>query len=334
MGDVAMCVPVIRRLLEAYPALRLSFVSQSAFAPLFEGIDRLTFLPADLKGTHRGISGIWQLFRELQSAGPFDGVADLHQVLRSGMLDSLFRLKGTPVSVINKGRREKYALTRRTQKHLQPLPPTFDRYAAVFAQLGLAVDLKHALKPNADQAVPSRMIPADRKRIGIAPFAKHRGKTWPAERMRRVVELLADRGDIEVLLFGGGAVETEVLSKWSGEINGVTSLAGKYSLKDELHIISELDLMVSMDSANMHLASMFGVPVVSVWGATHPYAGFLGWGQDMSNVIQSDLDCRPCSVFGNKPCFKGTYECMTTIEPEIVVKKILTTLALDRGPSG
>ena len=329
MGDVAMCVPVIRRLLETYPALRLSFVSQSAFAPLFEGIDRLTFLPADLKGAHRGISGIWQLFRELQAAGPFDGVADLHQVLRSGMLDSLFRLKGTPVSVINKGRREKYALTRRTQKHLRPLPSTFDRYAAVFAQLGLAVDLQHSLNSNADQSVPSRLVTDHRKRIGIAPFAKHRGKTWPAERMRRVVELLAERGDIEVLLFGGGAAEAEILSTWSGEIPGVISLAGKYSLKEELQIISGLDLMVSMDSANMHLASMYGIPVVSVWGATHPYAGFLGWGQDMSNVIQSDLDCRPCSVFGNKPCFKGTYECMTSIEPELVTKKILTTLALD-----
>lgn len=324
-----MCVPVIRRLLETYPALRLSFVSQSAFAPLFEGIDRLTFLPADLKGAHRGISGIWQLFRELQAAGPFDGVADLHQVLRSGMLDSLFRLKGTPISVINKGRREKYALTRRTQKHLRPLPSTFDRYAAVFAQLGLGVDLEHSLNSNADQSVPSKLVTDHRKRIGIAPFAKHRGKTWPAERMRRVVELLAERGDIEVLLFGGGAVEAEILSTWSGEIPGVISLAGKYSLKEELQIISGLDLMVSMDSANMHLASMYGIPVVSVWGATHPYAGFLGWGQDMSNVIQSDLDCRPCSVFGNKPCFKGTYECMTSIEPELVTKKILTTLALD-----
>lgn len=329
MGDVAMCVPVIRRLLEAYPALRLSFVSQSAFAPLFEGIDRLTFLPADLKGTHRGISGIWQLFRELQAAGPFDGVADLHQVLRSGMLDSLFRLKGTPVSVINKGRREKYALTRRTQKHLQPLPSTFERYAAVFTQLGLVVDLEGRMQAQEDHPEPARSVSLDRKRIGIAPFAKHRGKTWPAGLMRRVVELLAERGDIEVLLFGGGAVEKDILSTWSGEIPGVISLAGKYSLKEELQIISNLDLMVSMDSANMHLASMFGVPVVSVWGATHPYAGFLGWGQDMSNVIQSDLDCRPCSVFGNKPCFKGTYECMTSIVPEIVVKKILTTLALD-----
>lgn len=147
--------------------------------------------------------------------------------------------------------------------------------------------------------------------------------------MRRVVEWLASRGDIDILLFGGGAVETEVLSTWSREIPGVICLAGKHSLKEELQIISRLDLMVSMDSANMHLASMFGVPVVSVWGATHPYAGFLGWGQDMSNVIQSDLDCRPCSVFGNKPCFKGTYECMTSIEPELVLKKILTTLRLD-----
>lgn len=329
MGDVAMCVPVLRRLLEAHPEVRLSVVSQAAFAHLFDGIDRLTFLPADLKGLHRGIAGIWQLFRELQAAGPFDGVADLHQVLRSGMLDSLFRLKGIPVSVINKGRKDKYALTRRAQKILQPLDSTFDRYAAVFAQLGLIVDPKGRMPPGAAQPVPSKLATSDRKRIGIAPFAKHRGKTWPAERMRRVVEWLASRGDIDILLFGGGALETEVLSTWSREIPRVICLAGKHSLKEELQIISHLDLMVSMDSANMHLASMFGVPVVSVWGATHPYAGFLGWGQEMSNVIQSDLDCRPCSVFGNKPCYKGTYECMTSIEPELVLKKILTTLRLD-----
>ena len=329
MGDVAMCVPVIRRLLEAYPALRLSFVSQASFAPLFEGIDRLTFLPADLKGTHRGISGIWQLFRELQASGPFDGVADLHQVLRSGMLDSLFRLKGIPVSVIDKGRQAKSALTRRTQKHVHPLVSTFYRYAQVFAKLGVDLDLEHTALPDADHHKSVITTSIDRKRIGIAPFAKHRGKTWPVERMRKVVESLAGRGDIDILLFGGGTTETEILSTWSHEIPGVICLAGKQSLQEELRIISDLDLMVSMDSANMHLASLFGVPVVSVWGATHPYAGFLGWGQDLANVIQSDMDCRPCSVFGNKPCYKGTYECMTSIEPELVSKKILTTLSLD-----
>ena len=329
MGDVAMCVPVLRRLLEAHPDLRLSVVSQAAFAPLFDGIDRLTFLPAELKGLHRGIAGIWQLFRELQAAGPFDGVADLHQVLRSGMLDSLFRLKGIPVSVINKGRREKYALTRRTQKHLQPLPSTFHRYAAVFAQLGLPVDPESTLTSSVRDPSAGHLELVGRKRIGIAPFAKHQSKTWPQERMRRVVESLSNRGDIDIYLFGGGQSEIGILSAWANDIQGLHCLAGKYTLAEELHIISGLDLMVSMDSANMHLASMFGCPVVSVWGATHPYAGFLGWGQDMSNVIQSDLDCRPCSVFGNKPCYKGTYECMTSIEPELVLKKILTTLHLD-----
>jgi len=329
MGDVAMCVPVIRRLLEAHPELRLTFVSQAAFAPLFDGIDRLRFFPADLKGGHRGFTGIWKLFKELQHVGPVDGVADLHQVLRSGMLDSLFRLKGIPVSVIDKGRREKQAITRRTNKRMVPLPSTFSRYAGVFKQLGFPVDLDRGLTSKVGDPTYGDPKLVGRKRVGIAPFAKHPGKSWPAERMRRVVESLSNRGDIDIYLFGGGKSEVGILSGWANDIPGLHCLAGKYTLTEELHIISGLDLMVSMDSANMHLASMFGVPVVSVWGATHPYAGFLGWGQDPVNVIQSDLDCRPCSVFGNKPCYKGTYECMTSIEPEQVLKKILTALCLD-----
>jgi ADP-heptose:LPS heptosyltransferase len=329
MGDVAMCVPIIRRVLEAYPDLRFTFVSQKAFAPLFQGIDRLRFFPADLKGDHRGFSGIWKLFKQLQFAGPFDGVADLHQVLRTGMLDTLFRLKGIPVSVIDKGRREKQAMTRRANKRMVPLPSTFSRYAGVFKQLGFPVDLDRGLTSNVGDPTSGHSKSVGRKRVGIAPFAKHPGKSWPAERMRRVVESLSNRDDIDIYLFGGGKSEVGILSGWANDIPGLHCLAGKYTLTEELHIISGLDLMVSMDSANMHLASMFGVPVVSVWGATHPHAGFLGWGQDPGNVIQSDIGCRPCSVFGNKPCYKGTYECMTSIEPEMVTKKILTNLSLD-----
>ena len=77
--------------------------------------------------------------------------------------------------------------------------------------------------------------------------------------------------------------------------------------------MSHLDVMLSMDSANMHLASLTGIPVVSVWGATHPMAGFLGYNQDPENVIQIDLECRPCSIYGNKPCQRGDYACLQNI---------------------
>ena len=90
--------------------------------------------------------------------------------------------------------------------------------------------------------------------------------------------------------------------------------------------MSHLEVMLSMDSANMHLASLTGIPVVSVWGATHPLAGFMGWNQSKDNAIQVDLDCRPCSIFGQKPCKRGDYACLNQIKPETIVEKINTLL--------
>ena len=94
------------------------------------------------------------------------------------------------------------------------------------------------------------------------------------------------------------------------------------NLQEELVLMSHLDVMVSMDSANMHLASLVHVPVVSVWGATHPYAGFMGWNQDDDMTVQVQLPCRPCSVFGNKACYRGDMACMNRITPEMIINKV------------
>ena len=86
--------------------------------------------------------------------------------------------------------------------------------------------------------------------------------------------------------------------------------------------MSHLDVMLSMDSSNMHMASLTATPVVSVWGATHPYGGFMGWKQPAENAIQADLDCRPCSIYGKRPCRRGDLACMNLIRPEIIIEKI------------
>ncbi len=77
-----------------------------------------------------------------------------------------------------------------------------------------------------------------------------------------------------------------------------------------------------MDSANMHLAALAGTPTVSVWGATHPYCGFRGWRQKEELTVQLPMDCRPCSVFGNKPCLRGDYLCLAAIKPELILNKV------------
>jgi len=103
-------------------------------------------------------------------------------------------------------------------------------------------------------------------------------------------------------------------------------MVGKLNMSQELALMSQLDIMYSMDSANMHLASLVNTPVISLWGATHPYAGFMGWNQSTDNAIQVDLSCRPCSVYGQKPCFRKDYACLFQITPEQIILRIENAL--------
>ena len=164
--------------------------------------------------------------------------------------------------------------------------------------------------------------PNDQHWIGIAPFAAHVGKILPAETIGQVITHLAARTDYRIFLFGGGEREKALMEHWSQGLDNVTSMAGKLKLDGELALMSHLDLMVSMDSANMHLASLVGIPVISIWGATHPAAGFMGWGQEEEHTIQVPLACRPCSIYGNRPCKRGDYACLHSIRAEQIIEKI------------
>lgn len=328
LGDVAMTVPVLQNLLQQHPQVELTVVSTAFHAPLFGGMDRLHFVAADLKGRHKGFTGLFRLYRELKSLRSFDAVADLHNVLRTQILRFFFTLNGTRWVAQDKGRREKKALTRSENKILQPLKSTFRRYADVFDALGLPVQLEteSGLKPKPALPVFMQQEQATGKRmIGIAPFAQFERKTYPEEKMKEVVHMLVQHRDIKVYLLGGKN-EVHLLQKWKTGIPELTVVAGSMSFEAELHFIANLDVVVSMDSANMHLASLYGVPVVSIWGATHPYAGFYGWGQDTSNAVQIELACRPCSVFGNKAGPRKDLACMQGIAPLYVYQKVMTLL--------
>ena len=323
MGDVAMTVPVLKNALEQNPHLQITVVSNAFFAPLFAGLERCNFFPAHLKTTHKGASGIYELFRELVKEYKFDAVADLHSVLRSSLLRTLFSLSGYKTAVIDKGRKEKKELTRKENKIFKQLTTSHERYAQVFKKLRIDVVLDNSKPVYNKQPLPNSIAPffqQGKKTIGVAPFAQHREKMYPLEKMKTVVQTLAQNNNI--ILFGGGAEETTALKQWSHDVPNTANAAGHYSFAKELAIISNLDTMISMDSANMHLASLYNVPVISIWGATHPFAGFYGWGQSEKNIVSVDLSCRPCSVFGNKPCWRGDHACMNEIEERMIIDKI------------
>ncbi len=329
LGDVAMTVPVIKLVLQQNPHLNITFVSNGFVQPLFEGINRLQFFAVEPKGKHKGIKGIYKLSQELKKSASFDAVADLHNVLRTKMLRTFFSFSGFTISVINKGRNEKKELTRIKHKKLRPLKSTFQRYAEVFEKLGLPVNLNEFERPNTPSFSEdlTQLKSKGFKLVGVAPFAKHAEKMYPLQQIQEVIELLISRENIIVYLFGSKD-QASLLDTWHNG-NNIISLAGKMSLQKELEAIAALDIMVTMDSANMHLASLSGVPVVSVWGSTHPFAGFYGWQQPLENAVQVDLYCRPCSVFGNRKCYRGDLACLHSINPETIVKKVQTVLNKD-----
>ncbi len=320
-----MTVPVIRNLVNQDPDLHIYFVGQTYMQPLFAGLDRVQFYSVDIK-KWKGLRRIYQLSRQIKNDISFDAIADLHDSLRTKLLR--FFLKGLfkklPVAVIDKGRSEKEELTRPVNKKLRPLKTTFQRYADVFAGIGLPLEL-NIEKGIAHPIKNTELLPFENKGqkiIGVAPFARHAAKLYPLERMKEVVRILSQRPGTEILLFGSKA-EAELTGQWEKEMQHVYSVAGKKSFTEELNVISQLDIMISMDSANMHLAALFGVPVISIWGGTHPWLGFYGWGQLMDNAIQLDLPCRPSSVFGNKPCpVHGDKGCMEGITPEMIIEKV------------
>lgn len=331
LGDVAMTVPVLYSLATQYPDLRIGVVSRKGFSPLFERLpENVYFIPADFKGEHKGIAGLRKLFRELRKM-KFDGVADLHDVLRTRFLRTLFRFAGVRTAHIHKGRKEKRALTRRRHKVCKPLKTSFDRYKEVFNTLGFSPSMNFvSLFDNKRESTSRIQAIAGEKEgmqwIGIAPFAKHAGKNYPLSSMKEVMARLSQKGNVKIFLFGGGKEEEALLSEWEQTFPNTISLPGKLKMSGELELMNRLDLMVTMDSANMHLASLVNTPVISVWGATHPWCGFMGWGQDIKNAVQLELSCRPCSVFGNKPCFREDYACLNQITSDELFNRIIKLL--------
>nr|WP_062055009.1 glycosyltransferase family 9 protein [Aquimarina longa] len=327
MGDVGMTVPVLRTFRATYPDVKLTVLTRKFFEPMFSNIENLEVYHADVDNTHKGILGLTRLSSELSKLR-ISAVADLHNVLRSNVLKTLLSLRGIKVVQIDKGRAEKKALTRSERKVFKQLKTTHQRYADVFKKLGYPIDLATHQFPE-KQSLTTEILSLTQKNstkkwLGIAPFAQYESKTYPLELMVEVIETLDKENNFEIFLFGGGKKETDILNNIGSKYKNVINVVGKLSFKEELRLINNLDAMISMDSGNAHLAAMYGVPTVTLWGVTHPFTGFMPFGQPMKYAILPDLtkyDLIPTSIYGNK--VPPNYEkVMHTIQPETVIKTI------------
>lgn len=319
LGDIAMTVPVIYSEAYAYPDMRFYVATRPFFSRMFiNPPSNVKVLSFDIKKDYKGVFGTLRLARRLAKLHP-DYVADLHNLPRTVFISNMLRLTGAKVAIVDKARSERRKVYAGGPKQTQYI----QRYFDTFSRLGLDApcSFKSIYQESGQPKTPVTVVhPA----VGIAPFARYETKSYPDEKMHRVVKTLAEKG-VNVYLFSGRGPESEILESWEGP--GIKSLAGKFHLEEEIAIMSHLDVMVSMDSSNQHLAALSGTKVISVWGSTTPACGFLGFGQTMDDTVCLDIPCQPCSIAGLRRCPRGDMECLETLPPEMIVDKIMSKIS-------
>lgn len=330
LTDIIVSIPVVYNACRSNPDVNFIYVTKSSTESLFVNAPRnLTVIGVDIRDAYSGLSGVMRLFGYLRGNYEIDTFIDLNDVWQTRILGMLYKMRGTAVRKINNGLNHKRALTRKHNKVMLPLVSQQARYQEVLFRAGISVDDGFTSLFGKEKGSPasfSSVTPPKRpgeKWVGIAPFAKYRGKVYPLDLTEKIVSEISRWENTRIFLFGGGEEECRILDGWTQKYPYCTSLAGKrYGFPLELALLSHIDVMVSMDSANMHLASIVGVPVISIWGATHPYCGFGGWKQSESNAVQLSMVCRPCSMFGDKPCYNGDYHCLAGIPTQAIIEKI------------
>ena len=319
IGNVAMTVPVVASLSRRYPDDQFIIAAKKDLSAMFVSMPNVVYHEVD---NHLDWKGVFALWKELRHQ--VDAVIDLQSVRRTRVLDWLMRFSGKRVTRVHYGRIRKHLITVWGIGYKQ-LPSEFDRYRKTFLRAGLETDTEFTALPinkNAAKEVKTRFGDKDGKWIGVAPFAKRRSNMLPYRITKEIIEILTKDKHTQVFLFGAGAIECEMLRQWASVFPRTISVAGTLTLAQELELMRQLDAMICMDSANQHLSSLVGLRAISVWCATHPMIGFMGWKQDPHDIIQrDDLRCRPCACHGANHCRYGNYACRD-IDPQTIIQRI------------
>lgn len=313
LGNVAMSVPVIESVARLQPQDTFVVMARKRLAPLFAGMPNVHF--SELDAHIRPLAAFLSVRRQLG----IGTIIDLQDNGATRLIRMVARLFGIRSYVVEYGRKDKRLLCMKGYKNSQPLPTEFERYEATFNKAGLHTDRAFSVLPvNTDGCQTLVRLYGEKKEpwIGVAPFAKSRTNMLPYKRTKEVIAALSKNA--RVYLFGAGEIECEMLRQWASVFPNVVSVAGVLPLEQELELMRQLDVMLCMDSANQHLASLVGLRAVSLWCGTHPYTGFYAWKQDPADCLQKPLSCRPCTVHGAKICKFGNYLCQQFDKDEIL----------------
>ena len=326
LGNVAMTIPVLYPVCKANPDTRFIMLTKKWPASMFH--DRpanLKVVDFDVNEHHKGLIGLLKLAAQLYKLYDIDAVADLHNVSGTWIIDAYMWARGAKVARLDREKPKRRALV--NHKTNDPVTPIHERYRWVFRELGFETPDDFTQLYEGREIPETPIVPhhePGQRWIAISPFSSHRQKAYPLEQMEQVIAELAKRENYWIFLMGGGKAEKIALRPIARKYPRVVSMAEvKHRFLDEYALLGKCDLMLTMESANMHLASLMDLQAMTIWGPTSPACGYLGYNQVVEDDIQLDMDCRPCSITGDKPCKYGDFRCLKNIKPEYIAQHVI-----------
>jgi len=323
LGDTVLSLPLLSEIKRRFPQTKLTLVCSSIGKELLQdhpGIDEI--IVDDKRGADKGWLGMWRKAKQLRSRG-FSAALSPHKSLRSALL--LF-LAAVPYRVGFKQSKGWFLFHERVKR--DPERHDVDRNLSVLQAFGiqpedcdraLTLPVSDAARQSVDRLLRSLGVSPGKVIVGVNAGSVWPTKRWTAEGFARVIGLIKQKHDCDVLLFGGPE-DAEINSRIQQQCGGIAvNLAGKLSLRELGAAVSLCKVFITNDSAPMHVAVACHVPTVAIFCATTPGLGFYPFSSN-AIVVEKRLSCRPCGSHGGRRCPLGTEDCIRLIQPEGVLK--------------
>jgi heptosyltransferase-2 len=328
LGDVVLTTPLLSALAAEHGPVDV--ITTPAAAPLLETHPAVRkVIPYDKRGSDRGWAGVRRLARRLK-AEQYTCAYLPHRSLRSAALALLARIP----SRIGFSGGWSFLYTEARPKPAQ----------------GHEIDRLLALADEPPGAYPPKLVPtaADERAVrdllaaagiedGERLIALAPGSIWGSKRWPYYADLAGQIAEAAAIVAVGGPEDAGLGDEIVGAVRRsdgrAVSACGQLTLRQSAALIGRADVLVTNDSAPLHLATAMGTPVVAVFGPTLPEFGFgpLGAGDVALGVDGGTLPCRPCSNHGPPSCPLGHHRCMRDLGVEAVAAAIEDIGALRRG---
>jgi len=325
LGDTVLTTPLLAQLANRGP---VDVVTTPAAAALLRGHPAVREVIAyDKRGTEAGLLGLLALASRLR-ATKYD-VAFLAQgSWRSAILAVLAGIPSRLGFATSSGR----------WFYTQRVPYREDlHHAARLLQLArpngreaTAEELRPSLAPGAaersavDALLAEQSVAAGTTLIGMAPGSVWGTKRWPY--YPELAQLLADAGRVVIV---GSAADGEAAAAIVAAAPVAIDATGRLSLLASAELIGRCGVLVTNDSAPLHLASAMGTPTLALFGPTVPAFGFGVLAPDSAEMGLDALPCRPCDRHGPKRCPLGHHRCMRDLSAIAVAERARALLLKD-----